>query len=181
MRIIDYFCCILFSTFTFSQVKIASSNPQKIVDMLGSYFKLDRENIHVLFNKDVYVTNEIVGFKEYILSKNSETPNKNTTNVNLVIYDSNKQVVQKRLLFATNGTFSHAIKLDESYKSGIYYFRFYTNWMNNFNEDYSFTQKIEIVNRDEPYIINTKGPVYKTAKVGYFPVSGKIIDNLYIL
>ena len=39
---------------------------------------------------------EVIGFKGYILSKNSESPNVNTTNINLVIYVSNNKVVKKR-------------------------------------------------------------------------------------
>ncbi|WP_418262544.1 hypothetical protein [Flavobacterium faecale] len=179
MRIIAFFCCLLLSTISYSQVKKDNSNSQKIINLLGDYFKLDRENLHVQFNKDVYTTNEIIGCKGYVLSFNSEVPQSNTTNVNLVVYDDNNQVVRKQLIYADKGTFSYSFKLDASFKSGIYHFRFYTNWMNNFNEDYSFTQTIEIINRDEPYVFKSKEPLWKTAKVAFYPVSGKIIDNIY--
>ncbi|WP_220763544.1 hypothetical protein [Flavobacterium sp. UMI-01] len=179
MKINIYFYCFLYCAVAFSQAKTNVTNSQKVVNLLDTYFKLDRETIHVQFNKEVYVTNEIVGFKGYVWSKNNEAPNTNTTNVNVVIYDSNNQVVKKQLLYASNGTFSGAIQLNESFKSGLYHFQFYTNWMNNFNEDYSFIQTVEIINRDEPYVIKSKTPVWSTAKITFTPESSVIIDGIY--
>lgn len=179
MKIKAFFFCFLYCALTYSQVKKKTTNPQKIVNILDSYFKVDRESIHVQFNKEGYVTNETIGFKGYVLSMNNEAPNKNTTNINLVIYDDNNQVVRKQLIYASNGTFSSNFKLDDSFKSGLYHFQFYTNWMNNFNEDYSFVQTVEIINRNEPYTIKSKTPLWSTAKITFTPESGVIINDIY--
>ena len=76
MKIKGFFFCFLYCALTYSQVKKATTNPQKIVNILDSYFKVDRESIHVQFNKQGYVTNETIGFKAYVLSMNNEAPNK---------------------------------------------------------------------------------------------------------
>lgn len=179
MNIKSFFWLFLYCSINYAQVKPVLTNSQKVISLLDNYFKLDREFIHVQFNKKAYVTNEIIGFKGYILSKNSESPNVNTTNINLVVYDSDNKVVKKQLYYATNGTFSGAIQLSESFKSGEYHFHFYTNWMNNFNEDYSYSQTLEIINRDEPYTIKSKLPLIQTAQIQFFPESGTIISNNY--
>ncbi|MCW2119086.1 hypothetical protein [Flavobacterium sp. 7A] len=165
----------LFFAHSFSQT---INNSDKINSYIESYFRLDRENIHVQFNKNTYVNNEDIGFKGYVLSKNNGKLNTNTTNVQLVVYDNQEQIVLKQLLFTSKGTFAGGIHLTDKFKSGIYHFHFYTNWMNNFNEDDSFTQKIEIIDKSEPYNLKTTEPNYKTAQVTFFPEGGLIIDAI---
>ncbi|WP_418262128.1 hypothetical protein [Flavobacterium faecale] len=163
---------------SYSQTKTTSNTHEKIKSILETYFKYDRENIHVQFNKDVYVTNEDIAFKGYVLNKNYDAPDANTTNVQLVIYDDQDQIIQKQLLYTTKGTFSGGIHLNNKFKSGTYHFHFYTNWMNNFNEDDSFTQAVEIINKDEPYNLKSNEPNWKTATVSIFPEGGNIIGQI---
>ena len=172
------FLFIFFFNFSFSQGLKMDKNSQKIISSLESYFMLERDNIHVQFNKNHYVTNEIIAFTGYILSKKSNTPNGNTTNINLKIYDSEGKLVKKQLIFASEGTFTGGLQLNDTYKSGSYTFVFYTNWMNNFNENYAFEQKIQIYNHGEPLVIKTKTIDSNSIKVNFYPQSGKIIDNI---
>ena len=173
---ITLFCLFLFSQ-SYSQSSTPSSNTEKIKNIIETYFQNDRENIHVQFNKDVYVNNEKIAFKGYVISKNNGGPSNQTTNVQLVIYDNQDQIVQKQLLYTNEGTFSGIIELTDKFKSGTYHFHFYTNWMNNFNEDDSYTQVIEIISKDEPYSIKSDEPNWQTAKVSFFPEGGSIIEE----
>jgi len=50
--------------------------------------------------------------------------------------------------------------------------------MNNFKEDDSFSQTIEIHNIDEPLNIRGNEPNYKTAQISFFPEGGAIIDGI---
>lgn len=159
---------------SFSQT---TSNQLNIKNLIETYFQFDRENIHVQFNKNIYVNNEDIVFKGYVINKHKYLP-ANTTNVQLAIYNEQKQLVQKQLLFTSLGTFEGGIHLDEKFSSGKYYFHFYTNWMNNFIEDDSFTQVVEIINRSEPYQFSSKEPNWKSAKMEFFPESGKIISDI---
>lgn len=165
---------LIFFIQSFSQTV---SNEEKIKNYLETYFKYDREIIHVQFNKNIYVNNEDLVFKGYVFNKNKFLP-ANTTNVQLAIYNEHRQLVQKQLLFTSLGTFEGGIHLNEKFTTGKYYFHFYTNWMNNFNEDDSFTQTIEIINRNEPYQLASKEPNWKSAKIEFFPENGKIINDI---
>ncbi|GIZ08918.1 hypothetical protein [Flavobacterium sp. UMI-01] len=176
MRLKSTILGLLFFTQLFSQTP--SSNSQKIGKYIETYFQLDRENIHVQFNKDTYVNNEDIAFKGYVLSTKEGKPNTHTTNVQLVIYDDQEQIIQKQLLFTEKGVFSGGIHLNDKFKSGNYHFHFYTNWMNNFNEDYSFTEKIEIIDKNEVYNIKPTEPNWKTATATFFPEGNIIIDGI---
>lgn len=165
---------ILFCVQSFSQ---ATSNQDKITKYLSDYFSQDREIIHVQFNKNIYTNDEDLAFKGYVLSKNHNIPNNNTTNVQLVIYYQ-EQIVQKQLLFVQDGIFFGGIHLNKKFKSGKYHFQFYTNWMNNFKEDDSFNQTIEVIDKNNPYAFDTNEPNWETAEINLFPEGGIILDDI---
>ena len=121
---------------------------------------------------------EDIAFKGYIRSKNNTLLAENTTNIQLVIYDSQRQIIQKQLLFATKGTFAGGIHLNDKFKAGKYYFHFFTNWMRNFIEDDSFLQTIEIIDKKETYNFDSDEPNWKTAEITLFPEGGSIINNM---
>jgi hypothetical protein len=175
MKSIIKICSLLFFFQSFSQ---NVSNQDKIKTNIENYFYHDREIIHVQFNKNIYVNNEDLAFKGYVWSKNNSAPHANSTNIELTIYNEKQEIVQKELLFASKGTFSGGIHLNNKFKSGKYYFHFYTNWMNNFNEDDSFTQEIEIINKNEPYNFKTNEPNWKSATVAIHPEGGSIISDI---
>lgn len=175
MKLIESFFCLLLCLNGFSQV---FNNQEKIKTLLDNYFLDDREIMHVQFNKNIYLNNDDVAFKGYVLSKNNNTPYLNTSNVQLTIYNEKEEVVQKQLLFTANGMFSGGIHLNNNFKTGKYLFHFYSNWMNNFKEDDSFSQFIEINEIDEPFRFKSIEPNFKTAKIAFFPEGGAIIDGI---
>ncbi|MDD5149697.1 MAG: hypothetical protein PHC28_04360 [Flavobacterium sp.] len=168
-------CCLLLFTKSFSQT---ATIPEKIITLVETYFSKERESIHVQFNKTIYVNNEDIAFKGYVFNKNRSIPFINTTNVQLVIYDEQKKIIQKQILFSNIGSFDGVIHLNEKFTSGKYYFHFYTNWMNNFIEDESFIQTVEIINKNEPYHIKSKEPVWETTKITVFPEGGIILNEI---
>jgi len=169
----------LFSLFLFIQCFSQNSdNQEKIKNNLQNYFLYDREIIHVQFNKNIYVNTEKIAFKGYVFSKNNNSPNLNTKNVQLVIYNEQNEIIQKQLLYTTKGTFEGGLVLNEKFIAGKYRCHFYTNWMNNFYEDDSFIEIIQIINKKDPYNFESAEPIYKTAKVTFYPESGIIINRI---
>ncbi len=175
MRFNFTICCLLVFLPSFSQT---NTNPEKIKTTIENYFHYERENIHVQFNKTTYLNNEDIAFKGYVINKTKSLPDINTTNVQLVIYNDQQKIIQKQLLYTSLGCFEGGIHLDEKFATGKYHFQFYTNWMNNFIEDESFTQTVEIINKNEPYHLNSDEPNWETAKLAIFPESGIIINGI---
>jgi hypothetical protein len=175
MRAAFIIICSLF----FFQSNSQNSNSQKAIEnSLENYFQYDREMIHVQFNKNKYVNNEDIAFKGYITSKNNTLLAENTTNIQLIVYNEQRQIIQKQLLFASKGTFAGGIHLDDKFKAGKYYFHFFTNWMHNFIEDDSFLQTIEIIDKKETYNFDSDEPNWKTAEITLFPEGGSIINDM---
>lgn len=175
MKLLLSLYCFLFCQLGLSQ---APNNQEKIKTLLDTYFLEDREIIHVQFNKNNYYNTEDIAFQGYIFSKTNNTPSFNTSNIQLVVYNETEEVVLKQLLFSTKGVFSGGIHLNEKFKTGKYLFHFYTNWMNNFSEDDSFSQIIEINDINETFNFSIKEANLKTAKIAFFPEGGNIIDGI---
>jgi hypothetical protein len=151
---------------------------EKITTSLNNYFEIDRENIHVQFNKTIFLNDEDISYKGYVFSKFYNLPNIYTTNVQLVIYNDQHTIVQKQLLYSRLGYFEGSFHLGEKFKPGKYYFHFFTNWMNNFVEDDSFLQVIEVINNKESYSLKTITPNEDTATISFYPESGRLIDGI---
>lgn len=140
----NYFLIIVFLFLSSNaQEKV---NHQFITKSLNDYFSLESENIHLHFNKSVYLTNETIWFKGYVIDKKTNKLNYATTNVYVRIIDENKKEIISQLNLANNGIIIGHFKLDETFTSGKYFIHTYTNFMNNFEEDESAIFPIEIVN-----------------------------------
>ncbi|WP_333810234.1 hypothetical protein [Flavobacterium sp.] len=145
----------LISIFGFSQ----SINKEKIAQSLDNYYQFERENIHLHLNKTSFLSGETIWFKGYIFDKKTNSPNTGTTNVYVSMYNAEKKEIFTQLFFASNGSLDGQLTLSKNIESGIYYLHIYTNFMNNFNEDESTYQEIEILN---PNQINSQKTYNKT-------------------
>lgn len=152
--------------------------PETISKNISNYFTLERESIYVQFNKSCYITNEQIAFKGYIFHRNSRIPNLSTSNIQLVVYNELGEAVLTKLLLAQFGSFENTITLDRQLASGVYYFQFYTNYMNNFREDESFQHKVEIINASENYNLNTTQLDFSNVSIKLNPESGNLINDV---
>ncbi|WP_281226695.1 hypothetical protein [Flavobacterium aquiphilum] len=175
MKLIIKTFCLLFFFQSFSQTV---SNQEKIKNYIDTYFNYEREIIHVQFNKNIYANSEDLAFKGYVWSRNTNSPNNNTANIQLIVYNEKEEIVLQQLLFTNKGTFAGGVHLNDKFKTGKYYFHFYTNWMNNFKEDDSFVQTIEIIDKNDSYNFKTNEPNWKSATVTIHPESGSIINDI---
>lgn len=172
--------CIIFSLFAclsngYSQKNL--SDKEKITKSIEEYFFFERENIHIQFNKSVYLSNEKVWFKGYVYHRKEKLPFFTTTNVYATLYDENGTKLMDKLFYANNGTFSGDFNLDDSFKTGKYYVQIFTNWMMNFKEDESSIFKIDIINKEEKTTTIQNKPNYSKINIAFSPEGGKIIEG----
>jgi len=172
---------LLFFTLTFSlslQAQQTDPEKEKINSTLNNYFALDRENIHLHLDKNVFITNEKIWFKGYVFDRKNNFPFINTSNVFAILADERGITLKQELLFADNGTFSGIFNLDNTYKSGTYYIRLYTNWMNNFSEDESAVFKISIINENDTSLRPSDSIDYSKINIDFYPEGGNLIAGI---
>ncbi len=162
---------ILLSFIPFAGNAQNDSIKEKITSHFDKYFGLEREIIHVHLDKDVFLSDEQIWFKGYVLNRKTKTPFSLTTNVFAVLMDQQGNKMAEQLVFSSGGSFSGNLKLGKKYLSGDYYLQFYTNWMNNFSEDESSVYKITIVNTEKPLYPSDK-PDYSKINIDFNPEGG---------
>jgi hypothetical protein len=175
IKILFLFTLLLISYTTSAQ----DANFEKIANSLEKYFELEREKIHIHLNKTTYITNEAVWFKGYVFDRKNAIPFVTTTNVFCEFFDSDGNKLLEKLIYASNGSFESNIEIDPDLKTGIYYLRFFTNWMNNFQEDESSTYAIQIINSDEKYYEKTTTLDYNSLEININPESGSLLTDIF--
>lgn len=175
---IKYLCLLSLVFFQSHAQSNLLPKQQKISNSLVDYFKLDRENIHLHLNKTVYLTNEPIWFKGYIIEKKSK-PTQNTSNVYVSLHDANGKKLTAQLYYAEGSIFEGRIDLDKNLKSGHYFLQVYTNFMNNFSEDESSIYEIEILNETEKdFVLPSDTINYNSTTISFFPESGIFLEGI---
>lgn len=175
MKKLCLFLFLLCLTAVYSQN--ADEKSDKIQQLLSEYYTLDRENIHVHFNKDVYFTDEQIWLTGYVYHQQNKTLFEATSNVFMELFDHDKALIDKKLLFSYKGTFQTHIELKNNMPSGKYYVRFYTNYMNNFSEDLSSTYEIMVVNSSELNDVAASSVNLSNVSISVYPESGVFLEN----
>jgi len=137
---------LLFLLLTFLQLHAQDAKKDAIAKSLNDYFFLERENIHVQLNKNVFMTNEQIWFKGYVFHRRKNLPFFTTVNIYGALMDETGKIIETKLFYGNIGSFSGSFKLNSTFKSGKYYLQFYTNWMNNFTEDESAVYDVTVIN-----------------------------------
>ncbi|WP_294821201.1 hypothetical protein [uncultured Flavobacterium sp.] len=170
---------LLLALFGFKQKAIAQENKkEQIAKHLTDYFFLERENIHVHLNKNVFMSSEQVWFKGYVFHRKKNVPFFSTVNIYASLIDSEGKILDTQLVYGNIGSFSGNFKLNESFKSGRYYLQFYTNWMNNFTEDESAVYEIAIINKLEGAGTALAKADPSKINIAFHPEGGALVSDI---
>ena len=137
LRITCIFCFFLFTFFSKAQQPISLQSIIAAVDTFNVTFPAEQLYLH--FDKNDYAIGDTVWFKAYLVKRSTHeySPLSGIIYVEL-ISDSNRVV--KRFSFpAAYGVSWGQISLaKEDVAEGSYFIRAYTNWMQNFGDEYFF-------------------------------------------
>ena len=166
---------IVFTSESFGQSQDVKN---EIAEKLTTYFKLERENIHLHLNKDTYLSDEKIWFKGYTYNRKELLPFYNTMNVFVTLFNQEGTKISQQLAYSNTGSFEGVFKDLEDLPSGNYYIQVYTNWMNNFKEDESSIYPVKILNASNPEFFDTTITNLATAKIEINPEGGNLIYGI---
>lgn len=133
-----------------------------------------KETIYLHLPKLVYWQKEMVWFSGYVF-KNNATLSAETTNVYCGIYDAFGQEITKAIFYVEDGRFLGQLKIPESYGTGKFYIKAYTQWMKNFSKNEAFIQDLYVINKDFKRIeTNTS----ETTNITIQPEGGCLLSNI---
>jgi hypothetical protein len=174
LRKFHFIFIIIFFSWAFHLNAQTSTGHNLAERRLISYFESLRESAFLHLNKTAFVPGEEVWFKAYVYDRKNQIPFKETTNLNIAIYDSLGKQIDRKLIYVNNGYGSGSIKIDSSFHAGKYYLKASTNWMKNFKEDDSFTQEIHVLKNNVKLSPQIKSVEYD---VQFLPEGGNLIVN----
>ena len=196
----NVFLFLLGTQFMFAQ------NQNADIDLMSSYedyTEMDRELVYAHINKSIYIKGETIGVKAYLLDKYTKAIANEAANLYFSISNVDGKTIESKLIMVNNGIAVGDFDIDDSYTSGYYTIKLYTNWMRNFNEENLFVERIRIIDPavDKQMVFdidlkkvdaqflpegghllsgveNTIGVVVKNEKgLGFSYVEGEIIDQ----
>ncbi|WP_439129930.1 MG2 domain-containing protein, partial [Polaribacter sp.] len=144
--------------------------------MLQKNATIYQETVFTHLNKSIYISGEDIAFTSYVFDKNTNNFALQTTNLYATITDKNGKEIKSKLFKVNNGIANGSFKIDDTFKSGIYTVKTFTNWMLNFDAKNYHSEKIEIIN---PGLITPKKP-YQASKIDvqFLPESGTFLTNV---
>ena len=118
---------------------------QNIDQLYSNYFENTREIPYLHLNKTSFIKGEEIWFQSYVIEQNSNKLHPTTSNLYVSVFDEAGQQKEQHLIHIKNGIGYGSIPIDSTFTQNNYYIKASTNWMKNFSEDNSFTQKISIL------------------------------------
>lgn len=136
--------------------------------------KYSQEKVYLLFDKEKYISGENMWFKAFVF----DGYNRSTISSSLFVelYDSNKNIIAKKVFPINNGEGNGSLSLSEKLKEDVYFVRAYTTWMANFGEEFQLVQPIPVYNPASPQRLVVNNDSKWTAKA--YPEGGTFIENL---
>ena len=140
----------LFFIFTFINVKAqqipVTYSLKTVVSSLNSFReKLPVEKLYLQVDKPYYNSGDTLRFKAYLLNADFLTPSTHSGLLYVELDDVSNKMVKRMMVPVVSGVSWGDIALvAEDIPEGSYTLRAYTNWMQNFGEDYVFKKNIYI-------------------------------------
>lgn len=125
------FSAILFLSFYFS-IAVYSQTTDVATDAALS------EKIYLQTDGDVYTNDQTIWFKAIVTNAIDHTPTLLSGVLYVELVSFSEVVMQRKILKIEGGTTSGSFELDDSYASGRYLLRAYTEWSKNFGSDFYY-------------------------------------------
>jgi hypothetical protein len=143
--------------------------------------QIEREKIHIHFDKPFYAAGDTIWFKAYVVTAGSNRPSLTSKVLHVNLIDSHKHIIKNMLLPVDSGLTNGDIILPDTLKEGRYRIYAFTNWMRNFGSDTFFEKEIPVINNGSPDASpQQKDITQDTAKtnVQFFPEGGELVIGL---
>jgi len=102
------------------------------------------EKIYLQLDNSVYTTDKTVWFKAILVNASTHFRDMASGVLYVDLINSNKDIIDSKILRIKDGIGSGHFELDSSYEMGDYLVRAYTEWSKNFNNDFMYETYIQI-------------------------------------
>lgn len=136
-------CSFLMILFSFSCLA-----QEELQQAYAAQFSTEREHISVHLNKEIFTTSETIWFTAYTSISSQDAIAYESLNIQVGLYDAGGNRLESFVFYSEGGVSSGSLLLDVP--AGIYFLKFQTNWMGNFEDSVPFVKKITMTNYGVP-------------------------------
>jgi len=139
-----------------------------------------REKIYLHTDKDYYNAGEDIWFKVYVVERLSHILSGSSGNLHVELISPDLKILESRIIRLKNGLGNGDFVLADTFKSGEYRIRAYTNYMRNFGDQLFFSKYITVVNSYDTTAVIADNVQYTDTnlEIGFFPEGGSLVDNV---
>ncbi|MCK8481597.1 hypothetical protein [Psychroserpens algicola] len=148
-----------------------------LISAYKDYTEMDRELVYAHLNKSIYVKGETIGIKAYVLDKYSKTLASQAANLYCTISDDKGVLIEQKLLMVENGIATGDFEINDSYTSGYYSVKLYTNWMRNFEEENLFIETVRVIDPEVEKKLDSEIDT-KTIDAQFLPEGGHLLSEV---
>ncbi len=163
-----------------------SSNPPA-----SGGFKMFYEKTYIHTDRSYYAAGEDIWFKAYLLNAQyNELMIGPSANLYVELISPDSKVISREVIHLDKGLAKGDFKLADDAVAGNYRIRAYTNWMKNFDDNFIFEKKIEVV-ADPNIKVTGRAPSVPTLvaavnrkdvkgvyRISFFPEGGSIVTGV---
>ena len=144
------------------------------MNLYGNYNPVEKVFLHT--DKNLFAPEEYLWFSAFVvIGPNHQISNASRVlHVDVVAPDGNIVTTQTHELVSGRGNGS--LQLPKDLKAGTYQLRAYTQWMQNFNQDFFFTKNIDIVSTEIQTTV--ADPNENKIDVQFFPEGGNLVASI---
>jgi hypothetical protein len=148
----------------------------EVLEELLDFHSVSKETAYLHLNKSVLLKGEQLGFAAYVITQKDFKPSNETTNLYVQVKDTNNVVVKEKMVLIENGTGAGYFDIDSTFAAGTYSVTAFTNWMQNFKQQYFFSEKIQVIQLNSD---NQKEIIddLQMVNVQFLPESGHLIEK----
>ncbi len=133
----------------FSTLSLNAQQKQLLNDKINAFEKtFPKEKLYLMFDKPYYNVGDTLWFKSFLLNEN-HTNSSRTDKIYVELFNDSSKFINRIAIALNNGLGYGDILINKNLKPGTYIIRAYSNWQQNFGEDYFFVKSFYVGNADQ--------------------------------
>lgn len=149
-------------------------------DSISYYFRYHKstcpEKLYLTLDRPYYEAGDTLWFRGTLVNADNHSYMVKTNYIYVELLNRSDQVIFRRKVLRDNLCFHHNLPLSKDLLSGEYTLRGYTSWMRNFSEDFFFTRKLTIINKEGQPLEDSI--TARDFDVSFFPEGGSLLKGV---
>lgn len=137
-----------------------------------------QEKVFVDTDKGSYITGETIWMSAYCMDASFHQLSVLSKVVNVELLNQSGASMKQIRVELKDGLGQAQIFISPELPSGTYTLRAYTNWMKNFDPEFTFNMPIQIINPSAPGTVSEPTSVVEKLVLDFFPEGGHLVSGL---